>query len=318
MKVVILGYGAMLTQVIAGVKDAGCEIVGVLRHEKIKDNPIKRFLKDFIIPEADYNYIKSYNLYELKAKSANSEKFKKEILKLNADVIVVCSWGERLKKEILNLPKIACINVHPGLLPQYRGPNPCLEAIRHLETKSGVTIHLMEEKFDTGSILAQKFVDIEDYETSKELRKKIEVKAREAIGEVLIALKDDYIIPLKQDENKANYYPKIKLEEVMLDFTKSAKEISAHIRAFYPWYLCFYEYKNQFFIPNPYKLRIDNCKTEQEILPAGSVIYKNHKTCEIGVLTGDKQVLYMQKVKLYGKLEKHLTSFYIKHFVDIV
>lgn len=317
MKVVILGYGSLLTSVIAGVMDAGADIVGVLRHEKIKGNPLKQMVKDFVMPEADYNYIKSYNLHELKSRSANSEKFRKEILKLNPDIILVCCWSEKLKKATLDLPKIACINVHPGLLPQFRGPNPTLEVIRHLETQSGVTVHLMDENFDTGSILAQKFVDIEETDTGKELKAKVDSKAREAVGEVLLALKDDFIIPLKQNEKKANYYPAIDLKDTMIDFNKSAKEISAQIRGLHPWYKCYFEYGNEFFTPNPYRLRIEPAKDEHKELEVGSIVFKNHKKCELGVLTGDGNILYMQKLKLFGKVKQFFTRPFIKYLVVV-
>jgi len=105
MKVVILGSGQMLKNLIAGCMDAGCNIVGVFRYDKVRFPIIDRFIVDLFNPSSEYTYIKSHKLYEIKARSANSVEFKKEILKLNADIILVGTWGEKIKKPIFNLPK---------------------------------------------------------------------------------------------------------------------------------------------------------------------------------------------------------------------
>jgi len=317
LKTVIIGHGEMLANLIAGALDAKCKIVGVLRYETVKYNSLRNKIRDFVTPSVDYSYIKSYNLNDIKVKSVNSEEFKKEMLKLNPDVILVGTWCEKLKKEIINLPKIAFINAHPSLLPKYRGPNPYLEVIRNQELKSGITFHLMDENYDSGAILLQREVEVQKYDTSKELKERIIRKAREAVGELLLNLDDDFIIPLVQNEEKATYYPNIKEEDIMLDFNKSAEEISAHIRSFYPWYRCYFEYKNQFFTPDAYKIRIltpenDNYKN----LKPGTVVYKCPKTCELQILTGDKKVIQFVHVKLYGKLKSLFTRFYIKFFVN--
>ena len=115
LKVVIVGYGSMFTNLIAGALDANCEIAGVFRSEMTKYKPFIRKIKDIINPSLEYNYIKSYNLHEIHAKRVNTEEFKKALLKLNPDIILVGSWGEKISKEIYSLPKIATINAHPSL-----------------------------------------------------------------------------------------------------------------------------------------------------------------------------------------------------------
>jgi len=155
LDVVVIGYGEMFTNLIAGALDANCNIVGVFRSEMIKYNSLFRKVKDVLNPSLDYNYIKSYNLNEIKAPSVNSKKFKNAILKLNPDIILVGSWGERIKKEIYDLPKIATINAHPSMLPKYRGPNPYFWTIRNQEKNSGISFHLIDNDYDTGAILAQ-------------------------------------------------------------------------------------------------------------------------------------------------------------------
>lgn len=315
MKVVILGSGQMLTNLIAGCMDAGCDIVGVFRYDKVLQPPFDRFLIDLFNPSKEYNYIRFHKLYEIKARSANSAEFKKEILRLNADIVLVGSWGEKLKKSIINLPKLATINVHPSLLPKYRGPNPYLQSIKHLEKESGVTFHLMDENYDTGPILLQKKIEIICTDTGKELRDKIATAAREGVRELITNLDTEIIIPIAQDEKHSSYFPQITEKEVMLDFTKSAKEVSAHIRAFHPWFKCYFAYGKHFFTPNPYKLEILESGNDLTNVEAGKIIEKSHKDKSITVLCGDKKLLKMSGVKLYGFLNRFLTTFYIKHIV---
>ncbi|MFA7657822.1 MAG: methionyl-tRNA formyltransferase [Candidatus Gastranaerophilaceae bacterium] len=316
MKVVILGSGQMLTNLIAGCMDAGCNIVGVFRYERVRYPLIDRLIIDILNPSKEYNYIKGHKLYEIKARSANSAEFKKEILRLNADLILVGTWGEKIKKSIIDLPKFATINVHPALLPKYRGPNPYLQSIKHLEKESGVTFHLMDENFDTGAILLQKIVKIEPADTGKELRDKTATAAREGVCELINNLDTEIIIPIPQDEKHSSYFPQITENDVMLDFSKSAEEVSAHIRGFHPWYKCYFAYNKQFFTPNPYELEIISKSSHVSHLTSHSaIVAKSAKDNSITVLCGDGKLLKMNDVRLYGFLNRFFTKFYIRHIV---
>lgn len=315
MKVVILGSGQMLTSLIAGCMDVGCNIVGVFRFEKVRLPLIDRLIIDFFNPSAELTYIKSHKLYEIKARSANSAQFKKEILRLNADLIIVGTWGEKIKKPIIDLPKLATINVHPALLPKYRGPNPYLEAIRHLEKETGVTFHLMDENFDSGAILLQKTVKIEPSDTGKELRERITAVSRAGIAELIKNLDTEIIIPIEQDEKHSSYFPQISEDEVMIDFSKSSEEISAHIRSFHPWFKCYFRHKSEFLIPNPYKLEILGIN-EIKNKTAGTIVAKSHKNCSLTVACGDGKLLKMSGLRLFGPLG-FFTSLYIKFRVHL-
>lgn len=314
-KVVILGHSDMLSNLIIGSTDARCKIVGVLRYERLKNCTFVQKLKDFFLPSKEYSYIKSYNLPEIKSKSANSEAFKKELLRLNPDIVLVGTWAEKLKKDILQLPKIAVINVHPSLLPKYRGPNPYLQTIWNGEEQTGVTFHLMTEEFDAGPILLQKTIDIKPEDTGKELKERTVLTARSAVTELLNMLADDFIIPVDQSEDRATYQPQITRDDIMLDFGKSAKEISAHIRGFHPWSKTYFEYENKFFTPNPYKLEI--LENDNKNYAVGEIVDKNYKNKSITVVCGDKKLLKMTDLKLYGFFNKFGTSAYIKNKVKL-
>ena len=224
LKVVIIGYGEMFTNLIAATLDANCKIVGVLRKETVKYHPIVKNLKDILNPSQDYNYIKSYNIPEINARSANSPEFRKQLLKLNPDIILVGSWGEKIEKATYDIPKIATINAHPSLLPKYRGPNPYFWTIRNMENSSGVTFHLLDNGYDTGAILAQEEIKIYPSDTGESLKKRTVLTARGVACELLKALKEDIIIPLQQREDKSSYYSHP--EGLELNFKKAPKRIT--------------------------------------------------------------------------------------------
>lgn len=319
MKVVILGKGEMLSNLIEGTLEANCEIAGIFRYERTILHPFWLNLKDFFKSSPEVTLIKKHKLYEIKCKSANSNTFKKEILKLNADVILVGTWGEKLEKEIINLPVIASVNVHPSFLPKYRGPNPYLQTILHGEKSSGITFHLMDENFDTGAILAQKSIEILPNDTAKELKNRTVFQARLMCPEVLNKLKSGLIIPVNQNKKESSYFQNIKPEDMMLDFNQeSAEQIHARIRAFHPWLPCYVTYKNKFFIPNPYKLKIlDKIQTEKILKKCcnkniGEIINTNYKSRSITILCKNGNSLKMSGVRLYGFLNKLFTKGFIR------
>lgn len=324
MKVVILGKGEMLSNLIEGTLDAKCEIAGVLRYERTVMPKILLSLRDFFKSSPDVTLIKQHKLHEIKCNSANSEEFKKEVLRLNADIILVGTWREKLKKEITDLPVIASVNVHPSYLPKYRGPNPYLQTILHREKKSGITFHLIDEKFDNGAILAQQEIDIMPDDTSKELKSRTVYQARKMCSSILSNLETGLIIPVQQNEKDATYFQNIKAEDMMLNFEKeTAEEIHARIRAFHPWLPCYVKYKNKYFIPNPYKLRIlDEINTKKLLkknniksTQAGNIIHTNYKSRTITVMCKDGKSLKMIGTSLYGLFNRLFTKLFIKHIL---
>ncbi len=324
MKVVILGKGEMLSNLIEGTLDAKCRIAGVLRYERTVMPKFLLALRDFFKSSPDVTIIKQHKLHEIKCDSANSEEFKKEILKLNADVILVGTWHEKLKKDIINLPVIACVNVHPSYLPKYRGPNPYLQTILHRENYSGLTFHLMNEDFDKGAILAQKQIKIFLGDTGKELKERTVFQARILCAELMQKLGSGLVIPVEQNEKEASYYPNIKPDDMMLDFEKeSAEQIQARIRAFHPWLPCYVTYGKKFFIPNPYKLKIiDEAHTKSYINKhclnnpkPGDIIHTNYKSRAITVMCKDGNSLKMVGTYLYGFFNKLLTRMFIKNIL---
>lgn len=313
LTVVIIGYGEMFSNIIAGVLDSGAQIAGVFRHDRIKYSDFTLKIKDMFNPETDYNYIKSYGLHEIKAKSVNCENFRKQLLKLNPDIMIAASWSEKIEKLTYDIPKLASINVHPSLLPGYRGPNPYIQVIKNREKVSGVTLHLIDSNWDTGAILEQREVEIYETDTGKELKTRTAQSARGAVCELLQKMSEDVVFPVIQNEQYASYYSND--FDTDLDFNKPVEEIIAQIRAIHPWGRTYFYHKNEILSPDPYKLEIleDSTKTARN----GTIIASDYRNGSITVLCSNNKLLKMGGLKLYGKYKQFFSKAYIKNFIKI-
>lgn len=311
MKVVIVGYGEMFSSLIAGVMNAGHEIVGVFRHENVLYSPFKRFIFDKLIPSADRLFVKNLGLHDIKAKSVNSEKFQDEIKRLNADIILVCSWSEKFSAQTLNTPKIACINTHPSLLPKYRGPNPYTQVILSGEETSGITFHLMDVNYDTGAILHQKQTEVSKEDTGLSLKLKCCNIARKEIVNLFETFEDKISNPISQNEKDATYFHQVELGDSILNFKEeTANEIERRIRALTPWLNCHIAYKNEFFKFERYKIL-----PRKSIKEPATIVKKSGRT--LAIVCNDNKIIEFYGLKLKRPIAQLFTGLYIKHFVDI-
>ena len=313
LRVVIVGYGEMFTNLIAATLDAGCDVVGILRKDTVKYSPLIKKFKDIFNPSLECSYIKSYDLPEIDARGVNTEEFRKALIRLNPDIVLVGSWGEKFSKETFSIPKIATINAHPSLLPKYRGPNPYFWAIKNQEKVSGITFHLMDEGLDTGAILAQEEIAIYSNDTGKTLKERTVLAARGVACELLKGLSEDVIIPLQQREDRASYfsYP----EGLELDFSNTAESNAALIRAAHPWEEAYFYHYITALMPDFNKIQIEENNTEYS--EYGTIVELDVKTKTIGVLCGDNKVLKMKNVSLLKKQDRIFTMNYLKLDVKV-
>lgn len=314
MRVVVLGKGLMLANIVLGVLDAGADVVGVFRYEETCNSRLKMFFDDFFKPAPEVTLINKLKIRQIRLKSANGPLFRKLMVTLNVDLIIIGTWRERLEKETFNLPTIASVNVHPSLLPKYRGPNPYLQSILHGEKYSGVTLHLVTEKFDNGPILKQEKVEILDSDTSQELRDRSVRTARKLVTELISDLDNKVLTPVAQNEKLATYYPNISGDERMLDFKfQTSDEISRTIRALHPFLPCYITYLNKFFIVNPYNFKI---LQESFSANAGDIVAKNPEKSSITILCADDKAIRFTDLKLYKAERK--TKEFIKSEVVVI
>ena len=159
----------------------------------------------------------------------------KEILSVNPDIIITCAYGQIIPKILLDYPKYKCINIHASLLPKLRGGAPIHKAIIDGYDKTGVTIMYMDEKMDSGDILYQEEVIIEDSDNAGTLFDKLSILGSKMIIKVLPNIISGNINRVKQNEDEVTYAYNITREEEKIDFNKTTKEVFNQIRGLYPW-----------------------------------------------------------------------------------
>ncbi len=154
---------------------------------------------------------------------------------MEPDLIITCAYGKILPREILELPKLGCINVHASLLPKLRGGAPIHRAIINGYTKTGVTIMYMDEKMDEGDMISQKEIEITETETAETLHDKLSILGRDLLLETLPSILNKTNNRIKQNNEEATYGFIIKREDEKIDFSKSKKQIYDQIRGLNSW-----------------------------------------------------------------------------------
>lgn len=152
-----------------------------------------------------------------------------------ADIYVVAAFGQILSQEILDIPRLGCVNIHASLLPKYRGAAPIQQAIIDGEKKTGVTIMQMAAGMDTGDILIQDELEIDDNETGGGLFDKLSVMGAELIVKALPMIERGELTPVPQDEALATKCGKLSKNMGKIDFGKDAGSIRNLVRGLNPW-----------------------------------------------------------------------------------
>ena len=151
------------------------------------------------------------------------------------DLIVVAAFGQILKKDVLDLPRFGCINVHASLLPRWRGAAPINAAILAGDDETGVTIMLMDAGLDTGPMLAKRSIRLTSDDTAGSVFETLSHLGADLLIETLPNYLSGKLVPQPQPEMGMTYAPMLKKEEGKLDFTHDVNELERRIRAFNPW-----------------------------------------------------------------------------------
>lgn len=163
--------------------------------------------------------------------NVNSDSIKNKIERINPDLLISVHLRKILSKDIFSIPKLGAINVHPSLLPKYRGLSPQHQAIMHGDPESGVTVHLIEEGVDTGDIIIQKTIQIDIVDYISDYQLKMLTIYKTIVVEAICLLSKRNFIPVKQNISGASYFGSLKRKDRVIDFSKSKIEILNLIRA---------------------------------------------------------------------------------------
>ena len=207
-----------------GLLTAGINIVGVMGPKKTH-NTYDNF-KDFA-KSRGMNFIEWDNLKD--------PKLLDYLKSLNIDAAVVASFNYKIPKVLLDIPKAGFINIHPSLLPKYRGGNPYSTVIINGEQETGVTLHFMDEGFDTGDIITQKKVNIAPFETMGTLFNRLNLLGMQMLVSVLTDFEKGKLPRYKQPEGEFVTGQSLKDADLYINYNKSAIEIDRFIRGLNPF-----------------------------------------------------------------------------------
>jgi len=199
---------------------------------KLTASPVKQLAIQYQIPVYQPTSLKGAYEQELIANG-------------KADVMVVAAYGMLLPATVLRIPRLGCINIHPSLLPRWRGAAPIQRAIYAGDTITGVTIMQMDAGLDTGPILLTRQYVMDPDETSQTLHDALAKLGAEALIETLNLLATDKMEPKTQENHLATYAHKITKEEALIDWTRPAVELEREIRAFNPWPIAYTSWQGQ-------------------------------------------------------------------------
>jgi methionyl-tRNA formyltransferase len=231
MRVLFIGTGEIGLPVLRWLLESReHELIGVVtqpdkpvgRAQRIEAPPIKAALAGNPIPI-------------LQPKRIKADEAVAEIRALTPDVIVVMAYGQILPRSVLEIPRIACLNLHASLLPKHRGAAPIQAAIATGDRETGISVMYMDEGLDTGDVMLEKRLAISADETGGSLHDRLAQTAAEALDEAFALLQADTAPRLPQDSNMATYAPKLEREHGRIDWNEPAELIERKIRAFDPW-----------------------------------------------------------------------------------
>ena len=215
---------------LAGLIDAGYRLIGVVTQP---DEPKRR--KRVLTPPPVKVLAQQHGIPVFQPEKLDGD-FKLHVANLKPDLFVVAAYGKIIPKKILDLPRYGALNIHPSLLPRWRGPSPIQTTILHGNRDTGVTIMQMDERMDHGPIIANYKLQITNYKiTYPELHDRLSKLGAELLMGTLPRWIADEITPVPQDESQAIYCKLLAKNSGRIDWGKPAEEIERMIRAFQPW-----------------------------------------------------------------------------------
>ncbi|HUT84919.1 MAG TPA: methionyl-tRNA formyltransferase [Thermodesulfobacteriota bacterium] len=229
-RIIFMGTSAFAVSSLKALIEKGEEVVCVVtqpdrpkgRGREVQQSPVKKVAL-------------ARHLLLLQPQSVKDAESIAYLRNFSPDLFVVVAFGQILSREVLQIPPHGAINVHASLLPKYRGAAPINWALINGEEMTGVTAMLLDEGMDTGPILLQRPLDIEPEDTASSLHDKLSHLGAELLTETIDRLRRGELKPVPQDHAKASYAPRLKKDDGLIDWRKSARDINNLIRGLTPW-----------------------------------------------------------------------------------
>ena len=291
MRIVFIGTGEIGVPTLRALQNSEHEIVGLVTQP---DKPVGREQKITAPPiKAALSHSKISILQPVKIKDPKAID---QIRALEPDAIVVMAYGQILPRAVLEIPRIACLNLHASLLPRWRGAAPIQAAIAAGHRETGISVMYMDEGLDTGDILLQRKIDITPNETGNSLHDRLAEIAPQAMLEALKMFPNAPRIA--QDNSFASYAPKLNREAGLINWNEPAEVIERKIRAYDPWPGAFTQFNNK-------KLKIFAASIVDLRGNPGQILSKDREL----VVASTDRALSLIEVQLEGKRRMSAAEF---------
>ncbi|KPA18448.1 methionyl-tRNA formyltransferase [Candidatus Magnetomorum sp. HK-1] len=230
----------------------------------------------------------------IQPKSINAQECIEQINSLHPDFLIVVAFGQLLKKELLDIPTQGVLNVHPSILPQYRGPAPIQWSIIHGCEQTGVSIMKLDEGLDTGDVLQLETSMIHPYETAGMLHDRLAKSGALLLVETIKKISNNSIVQTPQDHSMATYAPMLTKKDGLIQWQQPAQSIVNFIRGMTPW-------PGAFTFIGKRRLKIFKAETIDisEYKPPGTVL--NGFPDELWIATGEKGLSILEIQSASGK-----------------
>ncbi len=304
MKILFMGTPDFAVSALEALILSEHEVVGVVTQP---DKPKGRG-KEMQFPPVKECAVK-YNIPVFQPEKVKTSEAVETLRSFGADIFVVAAFGQIVSKEILDMPKYGCINIHASLLPKYRGAAPIQWAVIDGEKQSGVTIMQMDEGIDTGDMLIKEVVDLDAKETGESLYEKLSKAGADLVLKVLPMIEAGTLQPQKQDDSCSTHAGRLNKALGQIDWNKSAAEIERLVRGLNSWPSAYTFYHGK-------TLKIwesDVSDKEMEGALPGTVIAVEKDA--FYVQTG-KQSLKVTQVQLEGKKRMAVKDFLLGYTVQ--
>ena len=241
-------------------------------------------------------------------KLKNNEEIRGQLRAIAPDFIVVAAYGKILPKDILEIPRYGCVNIHGSLLPRWRGAAPIQRAVLAGDKTGGVSIMFMAEELDAGDVLVQKEISFEN-KTSEQVFEELSVLGADLLCECLPKIVSGKLKGAAQDNSKATYASMIRKEEAQIDWNRPAEELKAHVLGMYSWPIAFTAWDGK--MMKVHEADVSPARTQA---PAGTVVSAGKEG--IGVACGDGGVLLLKKIQLPGKKAMDAGAFLLGNRIE--
>lgn len=298
LRIIFMGTPDFAVGVLKKIVASGKNVVGVVT---APDKPAGRGRK--VMASAVKEYALSQDLNVLQPINLKDPSFLEELKSLNANLQVVVAF-RMLPKAVWQMPELGTFNLHASLLPQYRGAAPINWAIINGEKKTGVTTFFIDEKIDTGSIIAKRKVEIEDKETAGSLHDKLMTIGGDLVLETLELIEKGRAEPKPQPNYDAlRDAPKLTPENTRVDWTKPGVEIDAFVRGLNPFPVAWtHLYNNGENLKTKiYAVHFEKCDHKEEV----GALQISKKEIKVACADG---YIYLDEIQLPGKRKMDISS----------